>query len=143
MAEREPEQPDQAGWEDPMNSPHERRSVITGIGVIAPNGSHTEAFWKATKEGITHRLLVPALQTRGASLAWARRQLALGLARSKDAERFREALRPLGSLAYLVFTLGIVGTGMLAVPTLAGAAAYAVAEAAGWRSGLRSRVPAA
>ncbi|MCK7625170.1 ketosynthase chain-length factor [Streptomyces sp. RS10V-4] len=37
-----------------MNSPHEHRhSVVTGIGVIAPNGANTEAFWKATKEGIS------------------------------------------------------------------------------------------
>ncbi|KUL33423.1 polyketide beta-ketoacyl synthase [Streptomyces sp. NRRL F-4489] len=40
-----------------MNSPHEqhgnRQSVVTGIGVIAPNGANTEAFWKATKEGIS------------------------------------------------------------------------------------------
>lgn len=36
-----------------MNSPHERCSVVTGIGVIAPNGANTEAFWKATKEGIS------------------------------------------------------------------------------------------
>ncbi|GGU61933.1 putative polyketide beta-ketoacyl synthase 2 [Streptomyces albospinus] len=36
-----------------MISPHVRRSVVTGIGVIAPNGPNTEAFWKATKEGIS------------------------------------------------------------------------------------------
>ncbi|MFK0290288.1 beta-ketoacyl synthase N-terminal-like domain-containing protein [Streptomyces sp. NPDC090442] len=37
-----------------MNSPHEDRcSVVTGIGVIAPNGANTEAFWKSTKEGIS------------------------------------------------------------------------------------------
>lgn len=35
------------------NSPQERRSVITGIGVVAPNGVTTEAFWKATKEGVS------------------------------------------------------------------------------------------
>ena len=48
-----------------------------------------------------------------------------------------EALRPLaGEAAFLLFSLGIIGTGMLAVPVLAGSAAYAVAEAFEWRSGL-------
>jgi NRAMP (natural resistance-associated macrophage protein)-like metal ion transporter len=48
-----------------------------------------------------------------------------------------EALRPLaGDAAFLLFALGIIGTGMLAVPVLAGSAAYAVAEAFEWKSGL-------
>ena len=51
-----------------------------------------------------------------------------------------EALRPLaGNGAYLLFTLGLMGTGMLAVPVLAGSAAYAVAEAEGWRGTLEDR----
>ncbi|AOP47255.1 ketosynthase chain-length factor [Streptomyces lydicus] len=36
-----------------MRSPKERRSVVTGIGVIAPNGVSTESFWKATVEGVS------------------------------------------------------------------------------------------
>jgi NRAMP (natural resistance-associated macrophage protein)-like metal ion transporter len=48
-----------------------------------------------------------------------------------------EALRPLaGDAAYLLFTLGVVGTGLLAVPVLAGSASYAVAELFRWRTGL-------
>ncbi|MBW8848330.1 MAG: divalent metal cation transporter [Burkholderiales bacterium] len=48
-----------------------------------------------------------------------------------------EALKPVaGEHAALLFALGIVGTGMLAVPVLAGSAAYAVAEVAGWRDSL-------
>ena len=48
-----------------------------------------------------------------------------------------EALRPLaGNGAYLLFTLGLIGTGILAVPVLAGSAAYAVAEAQAWRGTL-------
>ncbi len=51
-----------------------------------------------------------------------------------------EALRPLaGNGAYLLFTLGLIGTGMLAVPVLAGSAAYAVAEARKWRGTLEDR----
>jgi len=52
-----------------------------------------------------------------------------------------DALRPLaGEFAYLLFSLGIIGTGMLAVPVLAGSAAYAVAEAAGWHGSLNLRL---
>ena len=48
-----------------------------------------------------------------------------------------EALRPLaGEFAFLLFTAGIVGTGLLAVPVLAGSAAYAIAESFNWRIGL-------
>jgi NRAMP (natural resistance-associated macrophage protein)-like metal ion transporter len=48
-----------------------------------------------------------------------------------------EALRPLaGPLAFFLFSLGIIGTGLLAVPVLAGSAAYAVAETFGWEGSL-------
>jgi NRAMP (natural resistance-associated macrophage protein)-like metal ion transporter len=52
-----------------------------------------------------------------------------------------EALRPIaGPLVFWVFALGIVGTGMLALPVLAGSAAYALGEAAGWHVGLSRRL---
>jgi NRAMP (natural resistance-associated macrophage protein)-like metal ion transporter len=48
-----------------------------------------------------------------------------------------EALKPVaGDAAFLLFGLGIIGTGLLAVPVLAGSTAYAVAEAFGWKNGL-------
>jgi len=48
-----------------------------------------------------------------------------------------EALRPLaGRFAFLLFSMGIIGTGLLAVPVLAGASAFALAEAFRWRRGL-------
>lgn len=47
------------------------------------------------------------------------------------------ALRPVaGEFAFLLFSLGIIGTGLLALPVLAGSAAYAVGEAMGWKVGL-------
>src|SRR6266436_5189012 len=53
------------------------------------------------------------------------------------ARQAAEALRPLaGDGAYWLFTLGLIGTGMLGVPVLAGSCAYAVAEAEGWRGSL-------
>lgn len=51
-----------------------------------------------------------------------------------------EALRPIaGNLAFLLFSLGIIGTGLLALPVLAGSAAYAIGELFGWRTGLEER----
>jgi NRAMP (natural resistance-associated macrophage protein)-like metal ion transporter len=48
-----------------------------------------------------------------------------------------EALRPIGGeTTFLLFSLGVIGTGMLAVPVLAGSAAYAVSESFDWQSGL-------
>jgi NRAMP (natural resistance-associated macrophage protein)-like metal ion transporter len=55
----------------------------------------------------------------------------------ETARQAAEALRPLaGDLAYVLFALGLIGTGLLAVPVLAGSASFAVAEVFGWRSGL-------
>ena len=58
----------------------------------------------------------------------------------ETARQAAEALRPLaGNLAYLLFTVGLVGTGMLGIPALAGSAAYAVAEALHWRGSLNDK----
>jgi NRAMP (natural resistance-associated macrophage protein)-like metal ion transporter len=54
-----------------------------------------------------------------------------------SAAQAAEALKPIaGSFAFVLFALGIIGTGLLAVPVLAGSAAYAVGEARGWPVGL-------
>src|SRR5436190_9539337 len=58
----------------------------------------------------------------------------------QSSEQAAEALRPIaGEFAFIVFALGILGTGMLAVPVLAGSAAYALAEAMQWTAGLGRR----
>jgi NRAMP (natural resistance-associated macrophage protein)-like metal ion transporter len=52
-----------------------------------------------------------------------------------------EALRPIaGPLAFVLFAAGIIGTGLLAIPVLAGSVGYALGEALGWRTGL-GRLP--
>jgi NRAMP (natural resistance-associated macrophage protein)-like metal ion transporter len=62
---------------------------------------------------------------------------AAGVVDIQSANQAAEALRPLaGDFAFLLFAAGIVGTGLLAVPVLAGSAAYAVAEGFRWRIGL-------
>lgn len=55
----------------------------------------------------------------------------------QTASQAAEALRPVaGRFAFLLFSLGIIGTGLLALPVLAGSAAYAIAEGLGWKTGL-------
>jgi NRAMP (natural resistance-associated macrophage protein)-like metal ion transporter len=64
-----------------------------------------------------------------------------GITNVETAAQAAEALRPLaGAGASILFSAGLVGTGMLGVPVLAGSAAYAVAEAAAWRAGMDERV---
>lgn len=56
------------------------------------------------------------------------------------ADQAAVALRPLaGEFAFLLFAAGIVGTGLLAVPVLAGSASYALSEAIGWKAGLNKK----
>ena len=58
----------------------------------------------------------------------------------KSAAEAAEALRPLaGDGARLLFALGLMGTGLLAVPVLTGSGAYALAEALGWKVGLNEK----
>lgn len=60
-----------------------------------------------------------------------------GLTNIQTAAEAAEALRPLaGNYAYLLFTIGIIGTGLLAVPVLAGSCSYAISETFGWKEGL-------
>jgi NRAMP (natural resistance-associated macrophage protein)-like metal ion transporter len=63
-----------------------------------------------------------------------------GLTHITTAQEAAEALKPLaGAGAYWLFTLGIIGTGMLGVPVLAGSCAFAIGEAGAWRSTLSDR----
>jgi NRAMP (natural resistance-associated macrophage protein)-like metal ion transporter len=60
-----------------------------------------------------------------------------GLTDIQSSEQAAAALKPIaGEWAFLLFSLGIMGTGLLAVPVLAGSSAYAVGEVRGWKTGL-------
>ena len=60
-----------------------------------------------------------------------------GITNIQTSAQAAEALRPVaGPLVFVIFALGIVGTGLLAVPVLAGSAAFAVGETFGWHVGL-------
>jgi Mn2+/Fe2+ NRAMP family transporter len=66
---------------------------------------------------------------------------AAGVTNVQTAAQAAKALAPIGGrFASLLFTLGIVGTGQLAIPTLAGSAAFALSEAMGWREGLELKL---
>jgi NRAMP (natural resistance-associated macrophage protein)-like metal ion transporter len=65
-----------------------------------------------------------------------------GVTNIHSAAEAAEALRPLaGDLTFVLFALGIIGTGLLAVPVLAGSAAYCVSEAFGWPATLEAKAP--
>ena len=60
-----------------------------------------------------------------------------GITDIQTADQAAQALQPLaGPFASLLFTVGIIGTGLLAVPVLAGSASYALSETFGWKEGL-------
>jgi NRAMP (natural resistance-associated macrophage protein)-like metal ion transporter len=60
-----------------------------------------------------------------------------GITQIHTASEAAEALRPFaGNATYLLFALGIIGTGLLAIPVLAGSSSYAVSEGFKWREGL-------
>lgn len=69
---------------------------------------------------------------------------AKGIINITTATEAAQALRPVaGNLTYLLFAIGIIGTGLLAVPILAGASAYAISETIGWKEGLSKKFASA
>lgn len=64
-----------------------------------------------------------------------------GITKIETSRQAAEALRPLaGNAAFVLYTVGIFGVGFLAIPTLAGSAAYAFAETFHWRQGLDAKL---
>lgn len=81
--------------------------------------------------GFSNLVALAILVTAAATLHGA------GITEVDSAARAAEALRPLvGNGAAIVFSIGIIGTGLLSIPVLAGSAAYAMGEARGWPVGL-------
>lgn len=111
-----------------------------GRWTLAQRRGATAAELRAARDDVFTGMLVAGIVmyfiilTTGATLH------AHGQRDIQTARQAAEALRPLaGDAAALLFTLGLVGTGMLGVPVLAGSAAYAVAEAMHWRGSLNDR----
>jgi len=64
-----------------------------------------------------------------------------GITNIATADQAALAIRPFGGdLTYFFFAIGIIGTGLLAIPVLAGSSAYAIAESFGWRRGLHHQL---
>jgi len=64
-----------------------------------------------------------------------------GTTEIQDAAQAAQALEPVaGKFAFALFAIGIIGTGLLAVPVLAGSTAFAIGEALGWKTGLEHKV---
>ena len=63
-----------------------------------------------------------------------------GITNIATADQAALALKPFGEFAFLLFAIGIVGTGLLAVPVLAGSTAYAISESFGWKHGLHLKL---
>jgi len=145
--------------------PWDARAVPTLVGILGTTISPYLFFWQASQEVEEERAegRRTVAERRGASdheLRDARQDVFTGMAFSNvvmyfiilataatlfragrnDIETSRqaaEALRPLaGDGAYLLFAVGLIGTGLLATPVLAGSASYAVAELFAWRAGL-------
>lgn len=102
-------------------------------GVPTPTREHIQAmrgdvtFGMTTGVTVMFAIMVTAAATIGKD----------GPVTISTADEAARALRPFaGDFAGLLFTLGIVGVGLLAVPVLAGSTAYAISEAFGWREGL-------
>lgn len=67
-----------------------------------------------------------------------------GIHQINTVDQAAKALEPLaGKLTYLIFTIGVIGTGFLAIPVLAGAQSYMLAETFGWKAGLDKKFPQA
>lgn len=102
-------------------------------GTTGDGGSHLRAMRGDVVAGMSSGVLVmfAIMVTSAATLGDA------GITTVATAEQAAMALEPLaGSAAKYLFALGIVGTGLLAVPVLAGSTSYALAETFGWREGL-------
>ena len=67
-----------------------------------------------------------------------------GIRNIETVDQAAKALEPLaGKLTYIIFTIGIIGTGLLAIPVLAGSQSYMLAETFGWKAGLDKKFPQA
>jgi len=118
------------------------------VGILGTTISPYLFFWQAAQEVEEDRAAGrrTVQQRRGATddvvmyfiiLTTAATLHASGQTSIATARQAAEALRPLaGDGAYWLFAIGLIGTGMLGVPVLAGSCAYAVAEAEGWRGSL-------
>jgi NRAMP (natural resistance-associated macrophage protein)-like metal ion transporter len=125
QASHEVEQQKQAPAERPLkHAPQQARSQLRSV-------------WLDTTIGMgVSNVVAFCIMLTGAAVLHAH-----GITDVDSAAQAAKALEPVaGRWSFMLFALGIVGTGMLAIPTLAGSAAYAVAETFQWPRGLDMRL---
>ncbi len=124
-------------WQAAQEVEEERRRGRRSVG--SRRGATDEELRRARTDVVTG-MLFSNLMMFFIILTTAITLHAHGLRSITTAQEAAEALRPFaGDRAYWLFTLGLIGTGMLAVPVLAGSCAYAIAEAGAWRGTLSDR----
>jgi NRAMP (natural resistance-associated macrophage protein)-like metal ion transporter len=118
-------------WQAAQEVEEERNQGKTTV--AQRRGATDQELVAATKDVVTG-MLFSNLVMYFIILTTAATLNAHGVTNIETARQAAEALRPLaGRGAYWLFTVGLVGTGMLGVPVLAGSCAYTIAEAAKWR----------
>ncbi len=98
---------------------------------------HARAIWRGIRAETLSGMALTLLTALAIVVSAAATLHLHGTTQITSTAQAAAALRPIaGDLAFFLFATGLVGTGLLAVPVLAGSAAYAVSEAFGWREGL-------
>ena len=124
-------------WQTAQNAEQEAHTPTTADQRRHPHRTMQRALGSATRDvnagmGVSQCIMYFIILTTGATL-----HIASHPAMVQSAAEAARALRPLaGPGASVLFALGLVGTGLLGVPVLAGSAAYALGEAGAWRTGM-------
>ncbi len=126
-------------WQAAQEAEQRQRMDATGGAekAIAPSAVYVREHLYRIKLDTTVGMVFSNVIAFCVMLATALTLHANGVTDIQTTAQAASALRPLaGDLAFTLFALGIIGTGMLAVPVLAASSGYAVADAMQWRSGL-------
>jgi NRAMP (natural resistance-associated macrophage protein)-like metal ion transporter len=124
-------------WQASEEVEEERKE---GLATLKQRKGTTDAALKQSRNDVVTGMFFSNLIMYFIILTTAATLHAHGKTTIETAQDAAEALRPLaGAGAYWLFSLGLIGAGMLGVPVLAGSSAYAVAEAAKWRGSLADR----
>ncbi len=124
-------------WQASQEVEEERKK---GRVSIAQRAGATDAELRKSRNDVVTGMLFSNLIMYFIILTTAATLHAHGQTTITTAEQAAQALRPVaGNGAYWLFSLGLIGAGMLGVPVLAGSSAYAIAEAAQWRGSLSDR----
>ncbi len=127
--------------------------ILSALGLLGTTISPYMVFWQASEEKEEHATVVQAKEVEldtvlgmvySNVIAYAiivSSALTLYGHRVETVRDAALALKPVaGEYAFLLFSLGVIVSGLLAVPVLAGSSAYAVADTFGWREGLENRI---